>query len=189
MHKLAKATAEVYAMNDGKAGYVSLPPHSHLLFLPILPSPLFLPLLLQCFACVKRMYAPVMLELRVHGVLYSSSSFVNSWQATMKIHEVMADNRIRFAQRLNEMSEELANLAKEVDKNRKSVRLPPSLPLPSPDSSPSTTTPPSPPPSQSPSSPPAIVPVYYPSATLPPSVIRCARALRCSRRIGLWIFR
>lgn len=40
----------------------------------------------------------------------------------MKIHEVMADNRIRFAQRLNEMSEELANLAKEVDKNRKSVR-------------------------------------------------------------------
>ena len=35
----------------------------------------------------------------------------------------MAENRIRFAQRLNEMSEELANLAKEVDKNRKQVRL------------------------------------------------------------------
>lgn len=39
----------------------------------------------------------------------------------MKIHEVMAENRIRFAQRLNEMSEDLANLAKEVDKNRKQV--------------------------------------------------------------------
>lgn len=53
---------------------------------------------------------------------WTCRSFVGSWQATMKIHEVMADNRIRFAQRLNEMSEELANLAKEVDKNRKSVR-------------------------------------------------------------------
>ena len=31
----------------------------------------------------------------------------------------MGDNRIRFSQRLNEMSEELASLAKEVDKNRK----------------------------------------------------------------------
>lgn len=49
---------------------------------------------------------------------------MQSWQTTMKIHEVIADNRIKFAQRLNEMSEELANLAKEVDKNRKSVRLP-----------------------------------------------------------------
>ena len=48
-------------------------------------------------------------------------SFVNAWQASMKIHEVMADNRIKFATRLNEMSEELANLAKEVDKNRKAV--------------------------------------------------------------------
>lgn len=39
----------------------------------------------------------------------------------MKIHEIMAENRVRFAQRLNEMSEELATLAKEVDKNRKQV--------------------------------------------------------------------
>lgn len=37
----------------------------------------------------------------------------------MRVHEVMAENRIRFAQRLNEMSEDLATLAKEVDKNRK----------------------------------------------------------------------
>ncbi|KAI0294306.1 RhoGAP-domain-containing protein [Multifurca ochricompacta] len=69
MQKLAKNTAEVYAMNDGKAG-----------------------------------------------------SFVNAWQTTMKIHEIIAENRLRFASRLNEMSEELANLAKEVDKNRKATK-------------------------------------------------------------------
>jgi hypothetical protein len=39
----------------------------------------------------------------------------------MRIHEVIAENRLRFSQRLNEMSEELASLAKEVDKNRKQV--------------------------------------------------------------------
>jgi len=39
----------------------------------------------------------------------------------MKVHEMMAENRLRFAQRLNEMSDELNNLAKEVDKNRKQV--------------------------------------------------------------------
>jgi hypothetical protein len=48
-------------------------------------------------------------------------SFVHAWQSSMKLHEVMAENRIRFAQRLNEMSDELASLAKEVDKNRKQV--------------------------------------------------------------------
>jgi hypothetical protein len=37
----------------------------------------------------------------------------------MKIHEAMADNRMRFASTLNEMSEDLNNLAKEVDKTRK----------------------------------------------------------------------
>lgn len=34
----------------------------------------------------------------------------------------MAENRMRFSQRLNEMSEELSTLVKEVDKNRKQVR-------------------------------------------------------------------
>lgn len=41
---------------------------------------------------------------------------------TMKTHEGMAENRLRFAQRLHEMSEELATIVKEVDKNRKQVR-------------------------------------------------------------------
>jgi Rho GTPase-activating protein RGD1 len=49
------------------------------------------------------------------------SSFVNAWQGSMKIHERMAETRIKFAQRLNEMGDELATLVKEVEKNRKSV--------------------------------------------------------------------
>ncbi|KAK7466328.1 Rho GTPase-activating protein [Stygiomarasmius scandens] len=48
-----------------------------------------------------------------------AGTFVNAWQSTMRIHEIMGENRARFAQRLNEMSEDLANIAKEVDKTRK----------------------------------------------------------------------
>jgi hypothetical protein len=48
-------------------------------------------------------------------------TFVKAWHTGMRIHEAMAENRLRFSQRLNEMSEELASLAKEVDKNRKQV--------------------------------------------------------------------
>ncbi|KAI0773218.1 GTPase activating protein [Trametes elegans] len=51
-----------------------------------------------------------------------AGSYVNAWQSSMRTHEIMADNRIKFATRLNEMSEELANLAKEVDKNRKATK-------------------------------------------------------------------
>ncbi|KAI0675918.1 GTPase activating protein [Trametes maxima] len=51
-----------------------------------------------------------------------AGSFVNAWQSSMRTHEVMADNRIKFAARLNEMSEELSNLAKEVEKSRKATK-------------------------------------------------------------------
>ncbi|KAJ6518775.1 Rho GTPase activation protein [Mycena sanguinolenta] len=51
-----------------------------------------------------------------------AGTFVASWRSAMKIHESMGDGRLRFAQRLNEMSEELATLAKEVDKNRKQTK-------------------------------------------------------------------
>ncbi|KAJ7334121.1 Rho GTPase activation protein [Mycena albidolilacea] len=51
-----------------------------------------------------------------------AGSFVNSWQSAMRIHESMGDSRLRFAQRLNEMSEELGTLAKEVEKNRKQTK-------------------------------------------------------------------
>ncbi|KAG8728063.1 hypothetical protein FRC12_022048 [Ceratobasidium sp. 428] len=40
----------------------------------------------------------------------------------MKIHEIMGETRVRFAQRLAEMSDELASLAKEVERNRKSAK-------------------------------------------------------------------
>ncbi|KAF5343826.1 hypothetical protein D9757_013914 [Collybiopsis confluens] len=69
LQKLARTTAEVYSMNDGKAG-----------------------------------------------------TFVNAWQNSMRVHETLGENRVRFSQRLNEMSEELANIAKEVEKNRKSTK-------------------------------------------------------------------
>jgi hypothetical protein len=40
----------------------------------------------------------------------------------MRIHETMAENRIKFSHRLNEMGDELSALVKEVEKNRKHVR-------------------------------------------------------------------
>jgi hypothetical protein len=49
------------------------------------------------------------------------STFVGAWVSSMKIHDVMGENRIRFALKLNEMSDELSNLVKEVDKTRKQV--------------------------------------------------------------------
>ncbi|KAF8159815.1 hypothetical protein B0H34DRAFT_782440 [Crassisporium funariophilum] len=51
-----------------------------------------------------------------------AGSFVSAWQQSMRVHEMMAENRIRFSQRLNEMGDELSNLAKEVDKNRKQTK-------------------------------------------------------------------
>lgn len=40
----------------------------------------------------------------------------------MRTHEVIGDSRLRFSLKLTEMSEELSNLSKEVDKNRKYAR-------------------------------------------------------------------
>ncbi len=51
-----------------------------------------------------------------------AGSFVKSWHSMVKTHETIADNRLRFSVKLNEMSDELANLAKEVDKSRKHAR-------------------------------------------------------------------
>ncbi|KAF7308799.1 hypothetical protein MKEN_01079400 [Mycena kentingensis (nom. inval.)] len=51
-----------------------------------------------------------------------AGTFVASWQSAMKTHETMGESRLRFAQRLNEMSEELATVAKEVEKNRKQTK-------------------------------------------------------------------
>lgn len=51
-----------------------------------------------------------------------AGTFVTAWQSTMKLHDVVAENRLKFAARLNEMSDELNNLAKEVEKNRKATK-------------------------------------------------------------------
>ncbi|TCD69443.1 hypothetical protein EIP91_007569 [Steccherinum ochraceum] len=51
-----------------------------------------------------------------------AGSFVTAWQSSLKTHEAVADSRVRFAQRLGEMSEELSTLSKEVEKNRKQTK-------------------------------------------------------------------
>ena len=51
-----------------------------------------------------------------------AGTFVTSWHAVVKTHETIADNRLRFAAKLSEMSDELSNLSKEVDKSRKQAR-------------------------------------------------------------------
>ncbi|KAF8317782.1 Rho GTPase activation protein [Cantharellus anzutake] len=51
-----------------------------------------------------------------------AGTYVSAWHATMKIHEIIGDNHVRFATRLNEMNEELSSLSKEVDKNRKGTK-------------------------------------------------------------------
>ncbi|KAI5454866.1 hypothetical protein NCC49_002145 [Naganishia albida] len=48
-----------------------------------------------------------------------AGSFVEAYNATLKVHDALAQNRLRFAQRLIDMSEELTNLAKEGEKLRK----------------------------------------------------------------------
>ena len=90
LQKLSRSTAEMYAVNDGKAGCgTNFRPFQYM----------------HTNSC------------------NISRTFVNAWQATLRVHELMAENRLRFAQRLNEMGDELANLAKEVDKNRKQVSI------------------------------------------------------------------
>lgn len=51
-----------------------------------------------------------------------AGSFVSAWTSTMKIHEILGETRVRFAQRLAEMGDELASLAKEVERNRKNAK-------------------------------------------------------------------
>lgn len=79
-------------------------------------------------AAIEEEYGRSMLKLtRATSETYGSSeakagSYVSSWQTILKTHEVIGDSRIRFAQKLSEISEELGNLSKEVDKNRKYAR-------------------------------------------------------------------
>jgi hypothetical protein len=70
----------------------------------------------------KAGYAAFLTLVGMLHLTLSQRSFVSSWQSSMRVHEMMADNRIRFSQRLNEMGDELSTLVKEVEKNRKQVR-------------------------------------------------------------------
>lgn len=47
------------------------------------------------------------------------SSYVSSWLTFLRTHELVGENRFKFAAQLGEMSDELAVMSKEVDKNRK----------------------------------------------------------------------
>lgn len=48
-----------------------------------------------------------------------AGSFVASYQAILKAHESLGENRVRFAQQMNEMADQLNELQKEVERARK----------------------------------------------------------------------
>lgn len=51
-----------------------------------------------------------------------AGSYVSSYHTILSTHEHLGESRLKFAQRLGEMSEELNNLIKEVDRNRKTAK-------------------------------------------------------------------
>lgn len=51
-----------------------------------------------------------------------AGTYVTSYHTILATHEQLAESRLKFAQRLTEMSEDLSNLVKEVDRNRKAAR-------------------------------------------------------------------
>ncbi|KAM0749509.1 RhoGAP-domain-containing protein [Meredithblackwellia eburnea MCA 4105] len=48
-----------------------------------------------------------------------SGSYVQSWLSLLRTHELLGDNRLKFATQLNDMGEELLGITKEVEKSRK----------------------------------------------------------------------
>ncbi|KAG8832673.1 hypothetical protein FRC17_000892 [Serendipita sp. 399] len=51
-----------------------------------------------------------------------AGSFSAAWERAMRLHETIAENRLKLSANLAEMSDELSSLAKEIDKNRKQVK-------------------------------------------------------------------
>ncbi|GFZ47231.1 hypothetical protein JCM24511_04974 [Saitozyma sp. JCM 24511] len=74
---------------------------------------------------LEEKYARSLMELcRTTSDVYSradckAGSFVQAYQGSLRLQEGLAQNRIRFSQRLNEMSDELLGLAREGEKLRK----------------------------------------------------------------------
>lgn len=54
--------------------------------------------------------------------MHWARSFVQSWVSLLRTHELLGDNRLKFAAQLNEMGEELLGINKEVEKNRKATK-------------------------------------------------------------------
>ncbi|SGZ20426.1 BQ5605_C021g09275 [Microbotryum silenes-dioicae] len=79
-------------------------------------------------AQIEEEYAKAMIKLarsssQAYGVSEGKAgTYVNSWIAMLRTHELVGDNHLKFAAQLAEMSDELALLGKEVDKNRKSSK-------------------------------------------------------------------
>lgn len=78
-------------------------------------------------AQIEEEYARSMQKLvRERSEAYSSlggesraGSYVKSWQSLLKVHDFLADNRLKYSQQLVEMCDELGVLAREVEKSRK----------------------------------------------------------------------
>lgn len=51
-----------------------------------------------------------------------AGSFVTAFQALLRAHEVLADNRLRMGSQLHEAAEALVELAREVEKGRKTAK-------------------------------------------------------------------
>ncbi|KAK8844139.1 hypothetical protein IAR55_006933 [Kwoniella newhampshirensis] len=74
---------------------------------------------------IEEKYARSLVELcRTTGDVYAradckAGTFVTAYQSSLKLQDQLAQNRIRFSQRLNEMSDELLGLAREGEKMRK----------------------------------------------------------------------
>ncbi|KAK4700938.1 Rho GTPase-activating protein RGD1, partial [Phenoliferia sp. Uapishka_3] len=85
-------------------------------------------LFLKKRAIIEEEYARSMVKLaRSSAESYSlsdgkSGSYVQSWISLLRTHELLGDNRLKFAQQLNEMGDELGGINREVEKNRKSSR-------------------------------------------------------------------
>ncbi|GAA5833122.1 hypothetical protein JCM11251_006522 [Rhodosporidiobolus azoricus] len=79
-------------------------------------------------AQIEEEYARAMIKLSKSSMeSYSigdgkAGSYVSSWLSLLRTHELLGDNRLKFATQLGEMSAELGVLEKEVDKTRKATK-------------------------------------------------------------------
>ncbi|CCA67488.1 related to GTPase-activating protein beta-chimerin [Serendipita indica DSM 11827] len=51
-----------------------------------------------------------------------AGTFSAAWDRSMQLHQTIADNRLKLAINLTEMSDQLSSLAKEIDRNRKTIK-------------------------------------------------------------------